>query len=77
MATRKLVTAFEVIKVLQNFGFELVRRKGSHVRMAHQDGRKTTVPVHGKEPIGTGLLLRILKDADLSRDDFFKKLDEL
>ncbi|MFM9942775.1 MAG: type II toxin-antitoxin system HicA family toxin [Hyphomicrobiaceae bacterium] len=51
-------------------GFDVIRIRGSHHRLAHSDGRSTTVPVHGAEIIGPGLLSRIQKDADLSREDF-------
>jgi predicted RNA binding protein YcfA (HicA-like mRNA interferase family) len=77
MPGRRPVTAFEVIKVLRGQGFDIARRKGSHVRMVHPDGRKTSVPVHGKEPIGVGLLLRILKDANISKEDFFRLAEEV
>jgi predicted RNA binding protein YcfA (HicA-like mRNA interferase family) len=48
----------------------VVRIKGSHHRLRHPDPRVTTVPVHGTEIIGPGLLSRILRDCDLSREDF-------
>lgn len=37
--------------------------------MKHPDGRYTVVPVHAGETIGIGLLVKILKDAELSKDD--------
>lgn len=37
--------------------------------MKHPDGRYTVVPVHAGEVIGVGLLLKILKDTELSKDD--------
>jgi len=37
--------------------------------MRHEDGRYTVVPVHVGEIVGIGLLLKILKDAELSKDD--------
>jgi len=77
MVKQRPVTSFVVIKVLQKCGFVILRKKGSHVRMKHPDGRITTVPTHGKETIGIGLLLRILKDADMSKDDFFKLVEEI
>ena len=50
-------------------GFDVVRVTGSHHRLQHPDGRKTTVPVHGKETLGPGILLKILRDIDLTRED--------
>ncbi len=77
MAKQSPVTSFVVIKVLQGLGFVILRKKGSHVRMKHPDGRITTVPTHGKEAIGIGLLLRILKDVDISKDEFFRLAEEI
>ena len=49
-----------LIKILENFGFDVKRQKGSHVRMKHEDGRVTTVPVHSGKPIPKGLLRKII-----------------
>ena len=37
--------------------------------MRHPDGRYTVVPVHAGETIGVGLLVKILKDTELTKDD--------
>ena len=68
------VTGGELIKALAKIGFAVVRVKGSHHRLEHSDGRKTTVPVHGKETLGPGILLKILRDLDLTRDDLLNLL---
>jgi predicted RNA binding protein YcfA (HicA-like mRNA interferase family) len=60
----------EVIKALNNGGFRVIRIRGSHHLLRHVDGRTTTVPVHGGEIIGPGLLSRILRDCNLTRDEF-------
>jgi len=59
----------ELIQILKRHGFELLRIRGSHHSMRHEDGRYTVVPVHVGEIVGIGLLLKILKDAELSKDD--------
>lgn len=68
------LTGSELIKALSKIGFSVIRIKGSHHRIEHFDGRKTTVPVHGKETLGPGILLKILRDLDLSRADLLKLL---
>ena len=41
----------------------------------HPDGRKTTIPHHAGEEIGTGLLTKIIKkDLQISREEFEKLL---
>ena len=68
--------AKKIIKALSVVGFMVVRKRGSHVVMKHSDGRITVVPVHSGEEIGTGLLMKIIKDTGLSREEFMKLLKE-
>lgn len=64
----------KMITLLRKVDFEVIRIKGSHHFLRHTDGRTTVVPVHGKEVIGIGLFHKILKDCELSNDDFLKLL---
>jgi len=72
----KPTPAGKVIKALVKLGFQIVRRKGSHVVLKHIDGRITVVPVHLGEEIGRGLLAKI-RDTGLSREEFLKTLEEV
>jgi predicted RNA binding protein YcfA (HicA-like mRNA interferase family) len=70
-----ILTAKEIIKVLERLGFKNTRKsKGSHFRYVHPDGRKTTVPVHKGKTVGRGLLRKILRDIELSPEEFQKFL---
>jgi len=73
----KPTPAGKVIKALVKLGFQIVRRKGSHVVLKHIDGRITVVPVHLGEEIGRGLLAKIIRDTGLSREEFLKTLEEV
>ena len=64
----------KLIKTLGKFDFEVIRIKESHHFLKHLDGRATVVPVHGKENIGIGLFYKILKDCEISIDDFLDKV---
>jgi predicted RNA binding protein YcfA (HicA-like mRNA interferase family) len=48
------------------------RQWGSHAVFIHPDGRRTTVPIHGKRDLGKGLLRQIMRDAELTVDDMLK-----
>jgi predicted RNA binding protein YcfA (HicA-like mRNA interferase family) len=61
-------TGKELITALRKAGFEVLRVKGSHHFLRHMDGRTTVVPVHSGETIGPGLLAKIMRDCDLSRE---------
>jgi len=68
----KLVTISgkEFCKILVKLGFEKIYGKGSHVRFKHSDGRRTVVPVHGNEELGKGLVLSILRQINMSKEEF-------
>ena len=68
------VTGNELVAALKKAGFEVVRVKGSHHFLRHDDGRTTVVPVHSGETIGPGLLSKILRDCDVDRETLQKFL---
>jgi len=70
MTSLPSLTGKELIAVLRRGGFEVLRVKGSHHFLYHTDGRSTVVPVHSGEDIGPGLFAKILRDCDLSREQF-------
>jgi predicted RNA binding protein YcfA (HicA-like mRNA interferase family) len=70
MTSLPSVTGKALIAALQNAGFRVVRVKGSHHFLRHPDGRATVVPVRAGETIGPGLLAKVLRDCDLSREQF-------
>ena len=57
-------------KIVEKLGFEKVHQVGSHARYIHPDGRKTVVPLHGDEELGKGLIIEILKQIKLSREEY-------
>jgi len=69
MSTIPSFTGVELLRLLRGFGFVVIRIKGSHHFLRHPDGRGTVVPVHRGETLGRGLLMQILKDCELKRDD--------
>ncbi|MCX6747172.1 MAG: type II toxin-antitoxin system HicA family toxin [Candidatus Pacearchaeota archaeon] len=64
------ISGKEFCKILEKLGFEKIYGKGSHVRFKHPDGRRTVVPVHGNEKLGKGLIMEILKQIKLSKEEF-------
>lgn len=64
----------ELIAALGKAGFEVIRVKGSHHFLRHPDGRCTVIPVHGGEVIGPGLLSKILRDCEMTRDELVELL---
>jgi len=70
-----VLTGRTVINALEKIGFQAVRKKGSHVQMERENGRLVTIPVHAGKTIGKGLLRKILRDAELTREEFIALLE--
>ena len=66
-----VVSGKKVIKALVNIGFEAIIAKGDHV-VLKKDYRVFSVPLHN--PVKKGTLRNILKQADISVEDFNKLL---
>lgn len=72
MSRLSALTGKKLISLLKKVGFEQVRQRGSHVFLKHPDGRVTVIPFHKGETIGPGLLSKILRDVEMTRDDLLK-----
>ncbi|WP_416671053.1 type II toxin-antitoxin system HicA family toxin [Egbenema bharatensis] len=64
-------------KLLKKLGFEAIRQKGSHVFYRHPDGRTTTVPYHKGRDLARPLIREILREIELSPDEFLRELEGL
>lgn len=67
----------KIIKLLEKIGFKKIRQKGSHIFMEHPDGRTTIVSFHKGEELGRGMIRKIMKDAEISRGEFFRLIKKL
>ncbi len=65
------VTAKKLIQALKRAGFREHRQRGSHLHMYRAaDGRQVTIPVHKGRIVRIGTLRSILRDAEISVDEF-------
>lgn len=63
-------TARDFQRVAKHFGFVKRRQSGSHERWVHADGRAVTIPLHGGRTIGPPLFFKILRQINVSLDEF-------
>ena len=69
------LTARQVIGALKRVGFIEDRQKGSHLILIHAEKRaRTVVPIHAAKTIKPPLLRAIIRDANLSVDEFIELL---
>jgi len=60
----KNISGKELVKLLERAGAVVRQGRGSHV-VVELSGRTTTIPIHGNQSLGKGLLNKILKDLGL------------
>lgn len=66
MPKLRRINGYEIIKILEGFGFEVIRIGGSHHLMRRiREGRSETinVPVDGHKALATGTLHSVYRDA--------------
>jgi predicted RNA binding protein YcfA (HicA-like mRNA interferase family) len=68
----------EVIRALQRAGFVVSRTSGSHCRLVHgtDPARQVTVPQHAGRDLKRGTIQGILRQAELSAEEFNALLRE-
>ncbi|MCX6672774.1 MAG: type II toxin-antitoxin system HicA family toxin, partial [Methanothrix sp.] len=66
------VSASEAIRALEKAGYFLVRQSGSHRIYKNAEGRRATVPYHSGKELHPKIFRSILRDADLTADEFLE-----
>jgi len=72
VARLPILSGRALVKALGKAGYKEVRQRGSHIRLEYAGKNSITVPDH--KAVGRGLLRKILRDAELSPDEFAKLL---
>jgi len=66
------ISAAEAVRVLEKAGFFLARQSGSHRIFKNAEGRRVTVPYHSGKELHPKILKSILRDADLTVEEFLE-----
>ncbi len=70
MARLPLMSGDEFVRILRHAGFAWDHTEGSHMILLHPNGRRVSVPRHRE--LGRGLLRSIIRDANLTREEFVR-----
>ena len=69
------ISGKQAVKAFEKIDYQVVRQKGSHIRMVcsiNKNQKPLTVPDH--KELGIGLVRKLLRDADISVEEFIKLL---
>jgi len=72
MPNLPILSGKEIIKVLEKAGYSRTRQRGSHIRLEHACRKSITIPNY--KAVSRGLLRKILRNADISPEDFLRCL---
>lgn len=75
MSKLKIITSIQMCKLVENIGFISARQRGSHKFYRHDDGRTTVIPMHAGD-LDRGLVRKILRDIDISIDEYNEKMQK-
>lgn len=76
MSKLQLIDAAVMEKLLFSLGFVKTRQKGSHAFYRHQNGRTTTLPHHKGRILSRPLIREILKEIDITPDEYAALLEK-
>lgn len=65
-----LVNGQKMIKILSLKGFKPVRQRSSHIQLKNEKGVLVTVPIHSGKVVSVGVLNKILRDSEISREEY-------
>lgn len=77
MSKLQIIDAKRMEKLLFLLGFAKVRQKGSHILYRHPDGRSTTIPHHKSRVLARPLIRIILKEVEISMEDYQELLRKI
>ena len=66
-----LLSGARVVKALLRAGYRVVSQRGSHIKLCHDD-KEITLIVPNHKVVDRWTLKGIIRDAELSIDDFMK-----
>ena len=68
-----IISGDQFVKAIRRIGYNWDYTEGSHMILLHPSGRRLSVPRHPE--LGRGLLMALIRDAGLSRDEFIALLE--
>lgn len=68
------MNAAEAIRAIEKAGFILTRQSGSHRIYKNTEGHRITIPYHSGKELHPKIIKNILKEADLTIEEFLEMM---
>ncbi|MFH1370213.1 MAG: type II toxin-antitoxin system HicA family toxin [Planctomycetota bacterium] len=70
-----VISGSQAIKCFEKMGYQVIRQRGSHVRMHHKsDSTKKPLTIPRHKSLGKGLLRKLLRDVQITIEEFLELL---
>ena len=74
MARLPVISGVQFVRAMERAGYYWEHTQGSHMILIHPDRRRLSVP--RQRELGSDLLRALIRDAGLTREEFFRLLKE-
>ena len=68
-----VISGVQFVRVIERIGYYRDHTEGSHMMLVHPERRRLSVP--NQRELGRGLLRALIRDAGLTREEFFQLLN--
>ncbi|HLD38312.1 MAG TPA: type II toxin-antitoxin system HicA family toxin [Candidatus Nanoarchaeia archaeon] len=65
-----IISGQTAVRAFMKIGYQIIRQRGSHIRLHHKTRKPLTIPNH--KILGKGLIRKLLRDAQISIEEFIK-----
>jgi predicted RNA binding protein YcfA (HicA-like mRNA interferase family) len=72
MSRLPMISGDDFVRAVRRIGYEWDHTEGSHMILLHTSGRRLSVPRHPE--LGRGILRKLIRRADLPREEFLELL---
>ena len=77
MSKLPLISGDKAVKCFERLGYEVVRQRGSHIRLHHNfDKSKHPLTIPRHKVLGKGLLRKLIRDAEITPEDLLRILTD-
>ena len=66
------ISGEQAVRCFEKLGYEIIRQRGSHIRLHHKRKKPLTIPRH--KTLGRGLLRKLIRDAAIDIEELLKLL---
>lgn len=74
MAKLPVISGKITIRAFEKIGYRVVRTRGSHFRLYHITPKKNPLTIPNHKILGRGLLRRLIRDAEITVEEFIELL---